>query len=238
MTSRRSVSVLLLALVLAVSGCGPFGGGPDPRDTAEKTAAALQEGDLSGVPFTPGSNAKADYERLVAPIKGFPSKVSVGEVRRSGDRATAVLHWVTDADGVRWPHATTLRLSRTAGKWAVHWAPSVLLDQLGQDQKIVVTRIKPVRGEILGAGGKPIVQPRAVMRFGIDKTLVPAASAAASARRLAGVVEVEPDSFVKAVRAAGAKAFVQAVSIRRQQVKQQLLDRVAAIKGARGISDH
>jgi cell division protein FtsI/penicillin-binding protein 2 len=78
-------------------------------------------------------------------------------------------------------------------------------------------RLTPVtadRADITGAGGSRLVTERPVLRFGIDKGNVPAASAGASARRLARLVGVDPAAYAERVRAAGPKAFVEAIVLR------------------------
>ena len=70
------------------------------------------------------------------------------------------------------------------------------------------------RADITGAGGRPLVTERPVLRFGIDKANVPAASAGTSARRLARLVGIDPAAYAERVAAAGPKAFVEAIVLR------------------------
>jgi cell division protein FtsI/penicillin-binding protein 2 len=82
------------------------------------------------------------------------------------------------------------------------------------------------------------VTPRPVVRFGIDRTQVPAAAAPGSARRLAQLLDVTVAPYVTQVTKAGPKAFVQALVLRRDSVPSGLLGKVEEIPGARGLSDH
>ncbi|MCW2783615.1 MAG: penicillin-binding protein transpeptidase [Marmoricola sp.] len=242
MTSR-SPQFLLIALVvvacLGLSGCGlSFGGsGPDPRKEADVLAAALTAGDVGKVSFF-GDDPTTAYTALVAPLKGFPSTVTVAKVERSGSRATVTLAWRTDLDGQHWDRTTSAALVRVGEAWQVRWKPSIIETSLVTGEQLAVSRILAARGNILGAGGRPLVEPRPVVRFGIDKTVAAPTGFADSARRLALAVGIDPAPFVTAVQKSGPKAFVPAIVLRRGDVSSALLGRVAAIPGARGISDH
>jgi len=120
----------------------------------------------------------------------------------------------------------------------VAWKPSIVEKTLAAGETFQVSRIKPERGSILGRDDEPIVIPRPVIRFGIDRSQVAAAAAPDSARRLAALLGIQADAFVTQVTKAGPKAFVQAIALRRDSVPQAVLSGVQAIPGARGISDH
>ena len=87
------------------------------------------------------------------------------------------------------------------------WKPAILADSLVAGETLRVTRIKAKRGNILGRDDRPIVVPRPVIRFGIDKTRVPAAQVADSARRLAAVLDITADRL----RPLGAKGRTEGV---------------------------
>ncbi|MBO9522223.1 MAG: penicillin-binding protein [Nocardioidaceae bacterium] len=235
MNSRRTVPVLLV-LALAATGCGFFGEGAQARDEAEKLATGLTKGDLGAVAFV-SDKSRTAYAAQAAPLKGFDSKVSLDQVTRSGDTAKARLVWSTDLDGQTWKHTTSATLVKRGDAWQVEWKPSILAKGLGADETLRVARVKAERGDILGAGDQPIVVPRPVVRFGIDKAQAPAGTAADAARRLAALLDIDATSYATNVTKAGPKAFVEAIVLRRAQVSSDLLGRVAAIKGARGISD-
>ncbi len=238
MTSRRPTLVLLVLIGVVLSGCSLFGSsGPDPRKAADALAAALQRGNLSQVAFiVPGSAAR--YTTLIAPVKQYPSKVTVDGVTTSGSTAIATLRWQTNLGGVSWTRTTTAKLQRQSNVWRVAWAPSIVETTLTTGEQLAVTRINAARGDILGAGGTPIVEPRPVVRLGIDKANTPAAALATSASRLARTVGIAVAPYVKATKSAGPKQFVPAIVLRRGDVSSALLGRVAAIPGAASISDH
>ena len=76
-----------------------------------------------------------------------------------------------------------------------------------------------------------------MLRVGLDKEKVPAGQVPDSARRLAQLVGVDAASFVKQVNGTGARAYVQALVYRRDDVPDRVLSGLTAIPGARAISD-
>lgn len=240
MTSRKrstSILALVLALVLFASGCGGSGGEDSgAKKLAEQLATALAADDVAPVPFTTPDAATA-YTALNAPLKtAFASTVVVSGVDTDGDsRATATLSWNSNRDGAVWTHETKVALVKD-GTWKAVWSPTILEASLVDGETFTVTGIKAERGNILGQGGKPLVEPRSVIRFGVDKEQA-GAGAAEAARRLAAVLDIEAAPFVKQVSAAGPKAFVQAIVLRASEVPSRLLGQVEAIDGARFIAD-
>lgn len=242
MRSRRR-SLLLglipgLALAVGLSGCGPFGG-----DDEEKAIAAVLNQLNQGLmkhqvraSTLSDPNAVAPANALIAPLTDVGGMGWDG-IERSGDTATATLQWEVPVGDQVWKHDTRVSLVKRAGAWKVVWKPSVVETSLEADESLAVTGLKAQRGNIVGAGGEPIVMPRRVVRFGIDKANTPPASVASSARRLATLLGISPAPYQKLVGKAGAKAFVEALVLRRGEVSSALLGRVAAIPGARGISD-
>jgi cell division protein FtsI/penicillin-binding protein 2 len=235
MTSRRLVSLVVL-LAVAASGCGFFDKGADAREAAEKFATALQKGDVGTIAFT-DPKAPKEYAALVKKLDR-PTTVSVDQVTRSGDRATVRLNWTIDVDGHPWKHQTDATLLDQGGAWKVAWKPSIVEKSLAAGETLQISRVKAERGTILGRDDQPIVVPRPVIRFGIDRTQVPAAAAPDSARQLATLVGISVAPYVTQVTKAGPKAFVQALVLRRSSVPNRLLGQVQAIPGARGVSDH
>src|SRR5690606_16965530 len=80
---------------------------------------------------------------------------------------------------------------------------------------------QPERAPVLGAGGQPIVEPRDVVRIGIDKTKVAPTEAGTSARLLAEALGINVDSYVKRVEDAGERAFVEALTARVGSTEEQ-----------------
>ena len=241
MSSRtRTFPVLLVVVLLALvaSGCGLSGSGPDDRlrTAVSRLAHLLEVRDVSGLGFTePGAGAAANA--LIKPLR-FPTDIRYDRIVQSGATATARLRWTVTPYGQDWKHDTEVTLKRSGADWKIVWKSSIVESSLTDAESLTVTGIKAARGNILGANGTPLVEPRAVVRFGIDKARVPAAAVPASAQRLAAALGISPAPLLKAVRKAGPKAFVPALVLRRKDASNALLGRVAAIPGARAISDH
>ncbi|MCZ4500078.1 MAG: penicillin-binding protein [Marmoricola sp.] len=247
MTSRRRtrlrvpvlLTVALVPVGLLASACGPFGSKEDDgaRKAADVVARALAGGDLSTLGYLAPDDLAA-YDKLWKPLKSSTTKVAVEQVALAGDKATATLDWDVDVRGAHWKHSTDLPVVRVGGTWRATWQPSVVESSLVAGETLVVTGIKAKRADILGSGDRPIVEPRAVIRFGIDKSRAPkGADLGAAATRLAALVDVSAAPFVKQVTKAGAQAFVQAVVLRRADVPNRLIAGADAIPGGRAISD-
>lgn len=245
MTSRKHLGPVLapfLAVALVVAGCSSGEDGPDPKlEAAVATlATALAAGDVAPVEFEAPGAASA-YQQLAKPLAAYPSQVTAGAIKESGDSATAELDWTTTVGRVSWTRTTSVELTKTGSEWAVLWKPSILESSLVEGEKLVVTGIKATRGDVIGGDGTALVTPRAVVRFGIDKAQAaeknPGADLGAAATRLASVLDISPAPLVDAVKKAGAKAFVPALVVRRNEVTSRTLAAVEDIPGGRAISD-
>ncbi|MFL6061145.1 MAG: penicillin-binding transpeptidase domain-containing protein [Marmoricola sp.] len=233
----RMVVPALLVLALALAGCGKDSTkDPAAQKAADALAAGLSAYDASKIAFSDTAGATA-FTDLVGPLKSFASDVRAGDVKVSGSTATTELSWTMDRDGARWKHTTTARLTKAGGTWQVDWSPAIVESSLVAGETISVTGLNARRGDILGRGDKALVEPRPVVRFGIDKAQAGAA-AVTSAGRLAQAVGISAAPYVKLVTKAGPKAFVPALVVRRGEVSSGLIGRVVAIPGARAISDH
>jgi cell division protein FtsI/penicillin-binding protein 2 len=135
----------------------------------------------------------------------------------------------------RWTYTTTAQLIRVEDAWQAVWSPALLEPTLRDGDKLVRHTESSERGDILGAGGKPLITMRTALRTGIDKTQVPAAQAAASARALAALVGINPATYANRVSKAGAKAFVLAVTLRTDEAVPD--DRLDAIPGAVALAE-
>ncbi|MET3962001.1 cell division protein FtsI/penicillin-binding protein 2 [Marmoricola sp. OAE513] len=234
---RTSLFSVPVALVLLVAGCGgPSEDEKGAQKAADAFAVALTKGDVKETAFTT-TTAAAAYTSLAKPLQRLGPKVEAGEVEVDGSKATTELSW--DLSG--WKHSTTVALTKKGSTWQVVWKPTVLEASLKDGETIAVTGLKATRGNIVGANGEPIVEPRDVIRFGIDKAQAaeknPGADLPAAARRLAALLDVTPEPFVKQVSKAGPKAFVQAIVQRENDVKQSTLAALDDIPGARSIAD-
>jgi cell division protein FtsI/penicillin-binding protein 2 len=231
-------TVGLLALTGAGTGCGPFGGGPDAGDAAKHVAAQLAAGKLTDGAWRDGAQAQQQYDRLVRPLGDLGPTVRVTGTRTDGDSATADLAWSWPVlAGHRWTYTTRVALAKVGDSWRATWTPSVAVDGAEKGDRLRPIRIAPRRGTITGAGGEPLVEPRPVVRFGIDKTEVGGRRALDSARALATLLGVGAAPYVKQVKDAGPKAFVAALTLRAGEVPGAVQRGYRSIPGAVALDD-
>jgi hypothetical protein len=241
------VGALLPCVVLfGAAGCTgdsdkPEPSGPDPQDALTALASGLAAEDLSKVPFTEESatKAQASYDAVTEQLDVERAVDTAGvKVSEGGRSATGSVHWSWDLGVASWEYdaPVDLALSATGAEWQVAWAPTVVEPSLGQGEALDVSSVLADRGDILGAGGEPIVTERPVLRVGIDKAQLEAADPAQSARALAALVGIDAGPYVKAVKAAGPQAFVEAIVFRRDEIPAAVSGGVTAIPGARTIA--
>ena len=206
-------------------------------------AESLVEGGrpLADVAFVDqkGADVAERYAEIIDGMDGITPTIAAGDVEVDGSDGTGTVEWswpvVESSDP--WAYETTVELRRSGDTWAVRWAPTVVEPSLTDDEVLEATTIPATRGEILGASGAVIVTDRPVLRFGIDRVQVSKAAAGDSARALAELVGVDVAPYVKAVRAAGDRAFVEAISYRKAEVPAGVLESLAGIPGAVAIAD-
>ncbi len=242
----RSRTLFVPALVLAALTAGCSSGPPEqtPQQAAGTLAVGLSSGKLAGVRFADrtGKQAQRWWRRTVAGLGGSSRKVTVAKVDqgKDGDHATATLHytWTLAGGDATWTYDTTAALARGRDhRWATSLAPRLLAPDLKRGERLDLASTTAPRADILGAGGVKLVTDRPVLRFGIDKTKVPAARQAASARRLATLLGVDAGSFVARVKAAGDQAFVEALVLRRGDVPAAVTRGYPGIGGAAALPD-
>lgn len=236
-------AALTLTLTLVVSACTSASDPPPADDTAAKLATALSSGDLAGIAFTGESDVPAQkwWDRTVAAMGESPLKVRVAAVGQAEDAAKATVtlayDWDLAGSGSHWMYETTARLTRKADAWLVERRPDMVAAALRTGETLALTKEAAPRGDILGASGAHLVTERPVLRFGIDKTQVGSARQAESARRLAGLVGIDPAGFVDRVRSSGEKAFVDAIVLRKFEIDPEVRDGYPAIQGAVALPD-
>lgn len=232
--------------MLLLAGCTSSSPQPNPdtngaAPAAAALAAALAAKDLKPLAFVgaAGSAVDAEFQPLVKGMGPLQPVVSVRSVDASGDRATATLSWSWTFPGIAkpWAYDTEAELDRTAGAWQPQWQPSVVESSLDATHRLSQRRLYPERGKVLGEDGDPIVTSRGVVRVGLDKTQVAGAKAATSARRLAGLVDVDAKAYTARVAAAGSEEFVEAITFRSTDDARPSATQVSRIPGALAIED-
>jgi len=236
---RTAPLVLLLALGSACSA--PWGGDDEVRAAAQDAAAALSAGETDQVRFAGDEPAaRAAYDALVAGLPGAP-EVTVDEVEVGGDAgdggATATLTWAWDLGPATWRYTSEAELEEGADDWRLRWRPDLVAPGLTEDERLVATRVAAERGDVLGAGGTPLVEPRPVVRVGVDRAAVPPRVAVAAARAVADAVDVETVPYVERVRSAGERAFVEAIVLRAADLDPAARASLQDVRGARLVTD-
>ncbi len=242
-TLRRRAVLAVAAVLLAGCTAGPS---PDPdtsgaQTAADALAAALAAKDVTPVAFVgaSGADVEAQLDPLVAGMGPLAPAVTAGAVSTDGDTARSTLsyRWTFPGVPTPWSYDTAAELVREAGTWKVRWQPTLLEPSLDATHRLSQRRLYPERGEVLGEDGDPLVTLRPVVRIGIDKTAVSGSAAAASARALAKLVDVDAGDFVTEVEQAGPEAFVEAITLRAEAEERPDDEDVFAIKGALPVED-
>ncbi|WP_296605882.1 penicillin-binding transpeptidase domain-containing protein [Nocardioides sp.] len=245
MRSGRRVSPVIAALLLvgtALSGCDAAEKvtGPDPDEAADALADAFVGGDFGDVAFTQASpeEVTAEYAKVIEGMGETTPAVTVAETADDGeDAAIATLSWSWPVAGEEWSYTTEAPLTKVDDAWQVDWSRALVEPSLGAGTVLDMTPIGGGRGPIMGADGVALVTARPVVRFGIDRSQVPAGRAAGSARRLARLVDVDAAPYAKQVAAAGDKAFVEAIVFRKDDVPTAVAQGYDAIPGALAVPD-
>ncbi|MGN8244358.1 penicillin-binding transpeptidase domain-containing protein [Cellulomonas soli] len=226
--TATTVRLRRTAALLVVLGLGTVGltacsaDRPGPEKAAQALADGLESGDLGSVVFATDSPDVATVTQVradtFAPLAPWSPTVEAGAPvidEQDEDVASVVMDYVWDVGSGTWTYSTTARLARDAEDvWRVTWRPSLLVPDLVDGETLSVERVQAERATVLGAGGSAIVEPRAVVRVGVDKTHVDATGQDAAARELAAALEIDPDEYAARVAAAGEKAFVEAIVVR------------------------
>lgn len=238
----RSTTSLTLAAVLIAgvgTGCSLFESPPEPDAAARTLAEGLAKADLTGVALagsTPAA-ATAFVRKAYAGMGDLRPKVTVAGLKTNedSDRATATLRttWDVSSAPQDWTYQTAVGLELVDGKWQAKWSPRLVAPDLAGDEALDLNRTWPRRADILDASGGKIMTEREVATVGIDKTKVPGAGAAASARALARILDIDAGTYAAKVSAAGSKAFVAALTLRATDpALTKNVDRIDAVDGA------
>ena len=225
--ATRAAGLALCALTAsatALSGCSTILPSEQDRarDAVKRFAEGMASGRVEAESLTRDSRDRAARETpliLVGLGERRPGVAVVSVEETAGDGATRLDAQVRYTWQIRdglppWSYVATVPVVRTDDGWRVRWTPSAVVLGLDARQRVRAMRLAAPRGEVLGAGGQPLVVDRPVLRVGIDRAKVPAAEAASSARRLAAAVGIDPEPYAGRVTAAGPQAFVEALVLR------------------------
>lgn len=228
--------LLPIVVVLLLSGCSLFGADDGPDAAATHLAEALSDQTLDGVALVDPSVSESLTAQL-GPLSAYTAEVTVGDISRDGDSATAHLQWTWAIDDRRWAYDTTVGLVRTNDEWRVDWRSEALAPGLTDRERIAVTRRPQERGEILGADGRAIVTARPVLRYGLDKSAIDPGEVGERAAEVAAAVDVDVDSFQDRAAAAGERAFVEAIVLRTEEARTRVDAAFSTIPGGLIVED-
>jgi cell division protein FtsI/penicillin-binding protein 2 len=247
-THPRTFVGLLAAGLLGttLSGCSLLGIGTSADDEADALAKALSAGRLGSIDFgdTSAKQAQAAWEAAVQGLGTTRPSVEVESVSdEKNDDATARLGYTWKLSGTAkpWTYRTTARMHHGDGGsndgWTVTFDPELIHAGLEQGDRLVRATTFAPRADILGAHGATLVTERPVFRFGIDKTSITAGKVVPAARTLAQRLDIDAASYVKQVKAAGPKAFVEALVLRPADAKRFRQDGTDSLPGVGVVPD-
>ncbi|MEP7739305.1 penicillin-binding transpeptidase domain-containing protein [Nocardioides sp. 31GB23] len=246
---RLGTLALLGAGVLAsagLTGCDQVAdtlSGPEPRPAAEAYAAALAAGAPGSVPLAEPAAAAADeaHAGLVAGLEpafgGVEPRVEVLDVSRSGDVAEVDLGWTWALPAGEWSYESTTSLRLVDDEWRAVWQPGVVEPSLVEGEVLDASTLGASRGDVVGAGGEPIVTERPVVRLGVDRGAVSPKQAVRAAERLAGLADLDVAAYRDRVEAAGERAFVEAIVYRAAEVPGPVAQAAESTAGVVAIAD-
>lgn len=222
---RSAVSLSVAALALAsLSACSA--NTPDPAPSAADLVSAINSGDFSTIQFASSDAAAAakTQETAFGPMGEVKHTSTVSSVAKDEEEtdgvktATADITTVWDLDDsdndLSYTTKAVWEFDQDSEAWKLRFDPTVLAPDLEADGYLKASNQVAERGSITATGGEKIVTNRPVIRVGIDKTHTEEANWEESATKLAKLVDIDEDQYVKTVLAAGDKAWVQAIVLR------------------------
>lgn len=231
MPARAVKIAAAVALVAVLGGAGGFlvwqqgEAGRQQRTLADRVAAALTNANPDPADFhaTPGVAPAEEFRVITSGMGGLKPTVTVTAVTPRADAAyadaTLRYVWTPTAAPEPWSYDVTLPLQRTADGWRAGWSASVVAPGLAETERLLLNRLQPERGAILGQGGARLAFTQPAIRVGLDKSRLDAAAVDPAARQLASLlteagVAVDAEGYARRAAAAGAKAFVEAALLR------------------------
>ncbi|MGO4230513.1 penicillin-binding transpeptidase domain-containing protein [Arthrobacter sp. YAF34] len=239
MGNSSKLSLALVGLVLGASLVACDDGRSGAQGAATQLATAVSALDVGSVAFD-GKDSGAANDQLKEVFKALdPAKPSVqaGELKLDADTAKVPLNYTWKVGADEWKYTVSAQLKKSGDKWLTVWNPAILVPDLADGEVLSTSSETPKRAPILGAGDVPLVTYRPVVNVGIDKTQLGRADAADSATKLAQLVGVDPGVYSKQVAAAGAQAFVAAITLRDDSTRTITNEQISAIPGGRAIPD-
>ena len=202
---------VVAALALVVAGAG---GKPEPDEAAGRFVAAWSRGDDAAAARVT-DHPRAATSDLAANRRGLDGAtvtarvVGVDEQEDAATARIAITWEVPGIGGFAYRSAARLRRGEDDA-WTIAWTPKVIHPQLSRTRRLGTTREAASRGNILDRDGAAIVRARTVYRVGLQRDKVRDVDASVAA--LGAVVDVNTRALARAVRGAGPKQFVEAIT--------------------------
>ncbi|WP_411374833.1 penicillin-binding transpeptidase domain-containing protein [Arthrobacter sp. MPF02] len=230
------ISAAVAALLLGTSLAACDDGRSGAEAAATQFAGAVSALDIASVAFD-GKDAGAANDQLKNVFAALdPQKpvVEAGDVSLDGDKASAPLNYTWKFGEAEWKYTVSANFRKSGDKWLTVWDPATLAPGLADSEILSMGSQSPPRADILGAGDAPLVTYRPVVNVGIDKPQLGGADPGESAGKLAALVGIDPAAYTEQVKASGAQAFVQAITLR-EEGRTITDEQISAIPGARAI---
>lgn len=213
--------VLAGTLVLCLlTGCGGSSKPADATPVAKQVAAALAAGNVSKLPTTgSATSAQADLTAIMSGMDGLHPQVTVGSINYQGsDTADVELKQSMPLGAKTWSFTSHAPLKYVDGAWKLAWQPSIVHPQVTSTLRLRHEREVPTRAAIVDTNGTTLVAPTQAYKVGLDKQNVVKSQWTAIATKLAKALGINVANYVKQVNAAGAQAFVPAITLRAGKV--------------------
>ncbi|GAA1876253.1 penicillin-binding transpeptidase domain-containing protein [Asanoa iriomotensis] len=233
---KKRPAAALASLVLLAAGLTGCSSAPGPDDAVDAFLAGWKSGDLGQVAFVEPTGTKVAATDVAAALKELSGDLAKTPpaVSRDGDpeevegSATAKINvdW-TLPGGTHWTYPSTVRL--TQGKedaWSVIWEPAIISAKLKSGDHLGLRRQRPARAGILDGAGKPIVEPRDVVRVGVEPARVDdpegiTRALDAAFKSIRPPLEINVDDLPKRIESAeDPTRFVEIVTLRADAYKQ------------------
>ncbi|MFI5926579.1 penicillin-binding transpeptidase domain-containing protein [Micromonospora sp. NPDC051543] len=241
--------IAIAVTVLAAGALAACSADDGPKSSIDAFVAGWRKGDLAAVEFVDATGAEvsaAEVTRQLKELSGDLAATPPAVVLRSEPKVdagtatgTITVDWTLPGD-THWTYDRQVRLNRDDDStWRVIWEPQLVQEKLVKGDRLGLRRDAARRGGILDAAGRPMVEPRPVVRVGVQPNQVPDVDslveeldAAFRAIRpaLSPAVDVAdlPDRLVKAEP----DAFVEVVTLR-DDAYRQIKTRLQALPGTR-----
>ncbi len=232
--SGRTIAIsLLLVGLLAAAAVGALSlrGGPPASATFERYARDWSRG-ADGAAAALTDRAAVARRALAASRDGLDGarvSATVGDVTEDGDDARAALavRWQVPGIGA-WSYRTTLRAAREGDGWQVRWRSTNVHPGLKATSRLGTVREAARRGAILDRSARALVANRAVVH--VDVKVGRDTAPAATARRIAALVDVGERRLASLIRRAPAGRFIPVITLRKADY-DDVATELAAVPG-------